>query len=190
MPRRFASRVADGDPLAVAAVCERLDRLAAVEAGLLRERQQRRLVADVRRFRPVGIHEARVHGLVHVPVAGQLGDLECLQRVRDDLGRRVVRVAAGLDHALHLVGVALAVAGVQLGAGNPLGRVLGVQVERKPFDRGAEPAREPRRPLVGDVAERSDVVAPDPDDVRCRHATKSSGAPPERVIFRRGEIAE
>ena len=129
-----------------------------------------------------------MHDLVLVLVACQLGDLECLQRVRDDFRRWVVRVAAGLDHLLHLVGMALAVARVQLRAGNPVGRVLGVQVEGKPFDRGAEPAREPRRPLVGDVAERSDVVAPDPDDVWRRHATQSTGASPERVIFRHGKI--
>jgi hypothetical protein len=40
-----------------------------------------------------------------------------------------------------------------------------MKVEGEPLDRGAEPALEPRRPLVGDVAERSDVVAPDGDGV-------------------------
>jgi hypothetical protein len=40
-----------------------------------------------------------------------------------------------------------------------------MEVEREPFDAGAELALEPRRPLVGDIAERSDVVAPDRDDV-------------------------
>ncbi len=46
-----------------------------------------------------------------------------------------------------------------------------MQVERKPNDRGAVPALEPRRPLQGDIAERSYVVGPD-EDRRPRHTSE------------------
>src|SRR3954452_14120364 len=45
-------------------------------------------------------------------------------------------------------------------------RILRVQVERQPLDLGAVPALEPRRALSRDVAERSYVVGPDPDQRR------------------------
>jgi hypothetical protein len=61
--------------------------------------------------------------------------------------------------------VVLAVPAVELRPRDAVRRVFGVEIEGKPLDRGAEPVAEPRRPLVGDVAERSDVVAPDDDAV-------------------------
>jgi len=61
--------------------------------------------------------------------------------------------------------VLLAVAGVQLGAGDAFAGILRVEVEGEPLDRGAEPAPQPLGPLVADVAVRSDVVAPDRDGV-------------------------
>ena len=74
--------------------------------------------------------------------------------------------------------MSLAVAGVELGARDPLRRVLRVEVEGEPFDRGAEPALEPLGPLVADVAIRSDVVAPDRDGV-LGHAARLPALPPK-----------
>jgi hypothetical protein len=51
------------------------------------------------------------------------------------------------------------------GVRNSLGRIFRMQIERLPLDPRAEPALQPRRPLQGDVAEGSYVVAPD-DDLR------------------------
>jgi hypothetical protein len=45
-------------------------------------------------------------------------------------------------------------------AGDPLRRILGMQVEGKPLDAGAEPALQPVGPLETDEAERSDVIRP------------------------------
>jgi hypothetical protein len=72
----------------------------------------------------------------------------------------------------------LPVAAVELGSRDALRWILGVKIEREPLDRGAEPVAEPRRPFVGDVAERSDVVAPDDDSVRLlSHGPKRIPAP-------------
>jgi uncharacterized protein len=68
----------------------------------------------------------------------------------------------------------------ELAPGDSLRWVLGMQVEREPFDLGAEPALEPRRPLVADVAERSDVVTPDRDHM-IRHDRRLPRGEPRRV---------
>jgi hypothetical protein len=49
---------------------------------------------------------------------------------------------------------------------DPLGRILRVQVERQPLDLSAVPALEPCRAFNRDIAERSYVVGPDPDQGR------------------------
>ena len=59
-----------------------------------------------------------------------------------------------------------AVAALQIGSRDPLGRVLGMQIKRPPHQSRAELALEPRRPLKADVAERSYVVAPHGDPRR------------------------
>jgi hypothetical protein len=66
-----------------------------------------------------------------------------------------------LEHLISPLREPAAVAALELGTRNSLGRVLRVQVEGPPFDPRAELALQPRRPLETDVAERSDVVAPD-----------------------------
>ena len=147
-----------------------------VEARFGHEVEQRLRVADVASLRPVRVHESGVNRLVQAGVPRELGQLERAMGVRDDVRGRVVRVPAGLDHGLHLRTVLVAVACVQLGPCDALGRVFGVEVERKPFDRGAEPALEPRRPFEADVAERSDVVAP--DVTTWRLSGMSEGYPP------------
>jgi hypothetical protein len=55
---------------------------------------------------------------------------------------------------------------VQLPARDPLHRILGMEVERKPRDLGAEPARDPLGRRLAEPTERSDVVRPD-EDVGC-----------------------
>jgi hypothetical protein len=52
---------------------------------------------------------------------------------------------------------------MQLGERNALGRILGMQVEREPFDGGVELAPYPLGRNLAEPAERSDVVAPDQD---------------------------
>src|SRR4051795_5837480 len=82
-----------------------------------------------------------------------------------------------------------AVARRQVSDVDACGRVLRVKVERQPLDRSAERAREPRRPLSGDVAERSYVVGPDPDQRRHRHPlfpvprNEKSGPPTARSLL-------
>ena len=60
---------------------------------------------------------------------------------------------------------------------DPLRRIFGVQIERKPLDFGAVPALEPRRALSRDVAEGSYVVRPEADarPVDQRHRCRLNG---------------
>ena len=58
----------------------------------------------------------------------------------------------------------------QVGAGNPLPRILGMEVEGSPLDGGAELALEPLGRTLADAAEGSDVVRPDQDLVFCHAA--------------------
>jgi hypothetical protein len=66
---------------------------------------------------------------------------------------------------------ALAVAPVELGSRNALGRVLGVEVEGQPVDLSAEPALDPLSRALAEAAEGSDVVRPD-DDLVLRHEVR------------------
>jgi hypothetical protein len=106
-----------------------------------------------------------VHRLVEAAIARELGHLQGFARVRDDVRRRVVGPARLLDELPNALVEVRAVAGVQLGPRNALRRIFGMEIEGKPFDRGAEPALQPLGPLEADVAERSGVVAPDEDVV-------------------------
>jgi hypothetical protein len=81
-----------------------------------------------------------------------------------------MRQAGLVEHRTQVLTEARAVTALEHGARDALRRVLGMQVERPPLDPRAEPALEPRRPLEGDVAERSYVIAPDDDR---RHAVDS-----------------
>jgi len=67
-----------------------------------------------------------------------------------------------------------AVPGLEFGARDSFRRIFGMEVEGKPVDRGAEPALEPLGPLEADVAERSNVVAPDRDRM-LRHGDSLPG---------------
>jgi hypothetical protein len=58
---------------------------------------------------------------------------------------------------------ALAVAPVELGSRDALGRVLRVEVEGQPVDLSAEPALEPLSRALAEATEGSDVVRPDDD---------------------------
>jgi hypothetical protein len=140
---------------------EHLVDLGPVQAGLRREAPQRVQVTDVHALGPVGVHQPVVHAVVQAPVARQLGQPQRGSRVRHDLGRRRVHEADRGKHLADPVVKRLAVPGVQLLARNPLRRVLGMEVERKPRDLGAVPAPEPVGRGLADPAERSDVVRPD-----------------------------
>jgi hypothetical protein len=56
-----------------------------------------------------------VHLLAEAPLAGELGEAERVARVRDDVGRRVVREALRLELRLQPVVERVAVACLQLG---------------------------------------------------------------------------
>jgi hypothetical protein len=101
-----------------------------------------------------------VHRLVQTLVTCKLGHLQGLARVRDHRGR-VVREPCGLDGRARVLVDPGAVPLGELRPRDAFRRVLGMQVERKPLDAGAEPALQPVGPLQADEAERSDVVAPD-----------------------------
>lgn len=58
------------------------------------------------------------------------------------------------------------VAAMEVCPRNPLGWVLGVEVEREPLDCGAEPALEPLGRPLAEPAVGSDVVRPDQKLVR------------------------
>jgi hypothetical protein len=49
----------------------------------------------------------------------------------------------------------------------PFLRILRMEIEREPCDLGAEPAPQPLDHGLAEAAERSEVVAPDPDLVAC-----------------------
>lgn len=103
-----------------------------------------------------------MNNLERPPVAGQFSEKEGGECVRDRL-RRVVNEACAFDELLRVGVDALPVALFQPAAGDPLGRVLGVEIIRLPLDPGAEPALQPCRPFQSDIAERSYVVRPDLD---------------------------
>ena len=101
-----------------------------------------------------------MHRFVQAAVAGELGDLERVQRVRKLRGGGE-RQPCGFDQAPRVVVDAGAVAPLQVRPRQSLGRILGMEEEGKPVDLRAEPALEPLGPREADVAERSGVVAPD-----------------------------
>ncbi len=98
----------------------------------------------------------------------ELGEAKRGVGVRDDVGRRVVHEPVARECRLDVPVELVAVARQQVRAGDALGRVLGMQVEREPFDDGAKPALEPLGPALADAAEGSDVVRPD-EDLVLRH---------------------
>jgi hypothetical protein len=79
-----------------------------------------------------------VHGLVEATVARELGDAEREPRVRDELPVRLVREPLLGEHALETALEPVAVACDELGAGDSLRRVFGMEVEREPVDSGVE----------------------------------------------------
>jgi hypothetical protein len=76
----------------------------------------------------------------------------------------------------------LTVAGVKPRAGDALGRVLGMEVEREPGHVGAEPVREPLGRGLAEAAERSDGIRPDKD----RQAAHRFGSNPlyQHILLR------
>jgi hypothetical protein len=100
--------------------------------------------------------------VVDAALACQLGDVQGRSRIRDPLVRR--EREAGLAEEPRMVRPRVEPVSLsELLEPDPLRRVFGVEVERKPFDPSAVPALEPRRALSRDVAERSYVVRPDTD---------------------------
>jgi hypothetical protein len=67
------------------------------------------------------------------------------------------------------------VAAMELRERDPLGRVLGVQVEREPDDLGVELAPRLLGRHLAESAERSDVVAPDEDRVFGHYLSNAPG---------------
>jgi hypothetical protein len=97
-------------------------------------------------------------------LARELGYPQRQPCVRD--GRRpVVLESCGREALSERVALADgdAIAPVEFREGDPLRRILGVQVEREPDDLGVELAPCPLGRLLAEPAERSDVVAPDDD---------------------------
>jgi len=111
-----------------------------------------------------------VHRLVQVAVSGELGYPQRAARVRHGVRRWSIFQPRGGERLSQPVVERVAVARVQLVAGNPLERVLRMQVERQPGDLGAVPALEPVGRGLADPAERSDVVREDENGGR-RHAS-------------------
>ena len=93
----------------------------------------------------------------------QLGQPERRVRIRHNLGRRVVDKPIALERELEVPVELDAVPLQELGAGDALGRILGVEIEGQPLDGGAEPALEPLGRPLADATEGSDVVRPDQD---------------------------
>src|SRR5438874_406177 len=97
--------------------------------------------SETRRPAPSG-WSTRRSWIASAAVARELGDAQRELRVRDDVRVRRVRMAGAREHLadapLHLRPVARD----QLGARNALRRILGMEVEREPGDRGAVPAPE------------------------------------------------
>jgi hypothetical protein len=145
--------------------------LCVVEPKLGRKRAEDLWVADVLGFFPVGLHQPVVRGGVPAPRSCQLGQAESRARVRHHLGRRVVEETLPLERRLEALVEALAVAPVELGSRNALGRVLGVEVEGQPVNLSAEPALDPLSRALAEAAEGSDVVRPD-DDLVLRHEAR------------------
>ena len=112
--------------------------------------------------------------------ACELGQPKREPRVRDDLGRHVVRQAGLSEPLAHRIAVAVPVARVELRPGNPLRRVLRVEVEGQPVKLGVEPAPQPLGRLLAEPAERSDVVRPDRDRVLGHCALHASGRGSQR----------
>jgi hypothetical protein len=107
-----------------------------------------------------------VERLVQPALTRELGHAQREPRVRDDL-RAVVIEPGGSEPIAQRVTLADAdpVAAMQLRERDPLGRVLGVQVEREPDDVGVELAPCLLGRYLAEPAEGSDVVAPDEDRV-------------------------
>ena len=129
-----------------------------VQAGLDHKRKQFVTITDVARLFPVPAHKPVMHLLVQATFTRELGHTKRAQRVRDDLGRRVVdktRSGKALPKSLM---EAFAIARMQLRAENALGRILGVKIERQPGHVRAEPAREPLGRRLAEAGERSDVI--------------------------------
>jgi hypothetical protein len=104
-----------------------------------------------------------VERLVQPALARQLGRVQRRVRVRDPLAPGP-RQAVLAEQPLVVRVRVEAVAPPEVVNRDALGRIFRVQVERQPFDLSAVPALEPRRALSRDVAERSYVVGPDPDE--------------------------
>jgi hypothetical protein len=100
---------------------------------------------------------------VQPALARELGHAERAHRVRHDVRRRVVDQPFLGEPLAQPVVERRSVPREELLAGNPLGRVLGMQVEWEPRDLGAEPARDPLGRRLAEPAERSDEVRPDVD---------------------------
>ena len=90
-----------------------------------------------------------------------LGETQGPHRVRDDVGVGVVLEPVLLEERARALHPLAPVASDELRAGNPLRRILGVEVEGEPLDRRAEPLAHPLGQHLTDAAERSDVVRPD-----------------------------
>jgi hypothetical protein len=114
---------------------------------------------------------------VPAEIARELRQPQRVERARDDLGVRVVRQPL-LGEARAQPLVEAPVSRVEDGAGETLGRVLGMEVEGEPGDVGVELAPEPLGQRLAEPAERSDVVGPDEDLVcgghYCSNARRSA----------------
>ena len=149
--------------------------LAGVEADVGDARAQHVPAADVAPLGPVGVHHALVQGVVRSPRPRPLAQLQGPAAVGHPLGVGVVDQPGLLVEPPHGLVGRRRVAPHQVLAGDPLGRVLRVEVERQPVDLGARLAAQPLGPLPRDVAEGADEVAPD----RHPHAAETT-RPPSR----------
>jgi hypothetical protein len=119
-----------------------------------------------------------VEATVHAAFAREFRQPQRKARVRDDL-RTVVREPRGGEPADQRVAVAGVepVAAMKLRERDPFRRVFRVEVERQPDDVGVELAPCLLGRDLAEPAERSDVVAPDEDRVRCHDDIEASAAP-------------
>jgi hypothetical protein len=140
--RADSDRLLGRDRYALRVVVAGYDSLNVVggESNVARERAQDAVVADVRAFLPVGVHQPVVECLVQAAVPRELREAERSERARDDVARRRVCEAVRLERLLEAVVEGLPVARVKLLARNSFRWILRVQVERQVRDRGAVPA--------------------------------------------------
>ena len=170
-PARTASRRRRRDDVGVAIAGEDVVHLLRGQPDLAGQHAQLFGVADVAALGPVRIHQPVVEGAVQAVLSRQLAEAERRLRVGDDLRMRPVLEAARLEHGVRARDALLAVAREQLLPRQPIGRVLGVQVERAATSPRRRTGARATRPSARPHGRTVRCSRPDRDDVLAHAAT-------------------